>query len=310
MKKKVFALLLALLVPLTLSACGGGKNNMVSTDSAPQGSAGNESSEGGGNYYGWAEEEIADAAPETPAALPTNTKMIYTADLELETQDFDAASAAITQITEELGGWFESRQMSQGGSRYLYCVIRVPVENFSALLDRAGAAAHLVSRSEETQDISEAYYDSEARLATQRTKLERLQVLLAQAATMEDIISLETALSETELEIERLTGTLRRYDSLVGYSTVTLRLGEVYRLSGDEEVPATFGQRLTAAFALGLRRGVAGFEDFVIGLARNWVSILVWLAVIAVGALAVRGLLKRRRTLKAAPLPPPEDQDK
>ncbi len=75
-------------------------------------------------------------------------------------------------------------------------------------------------------------------------------------------------------------------------------------------MPATFGQRLTAAFALGLRRGVAGFEDFVIGLARNWVSILVWLAVIAVGALAVRGLLKRRRTLKAAPPPPPEDQDK
>ena len=52
---------------------------------------------------------------------------------------------------------------------------------------------------------------------------------------MEDIIALESAISETELEIEFLTGSLRKYDSKINFSTITLSLREVYRLSTDEE---------------------------------------------------------------------------
>lgn len=309
MKRKYLAILLALLVPLVLTACGG-NSGAISMDSALAESKGDSSN------YGWAEEgEISeDAAPDSSAGgtIPANTKMIYTADMELETQDFDTASSAISQITEELGGWFENRQLTQSGSRYLFCTIRVPAENFSAFLERAGAAAHMVSRNEDKQDISETYYDSEARLATQLTKLDRLQALLAQAATMEDIIELETAISDTELEIEYLTGTLRHYDSLVSYSTVTLRLREVYRLSGEEEVPATFGQRLSAALSLGLSRGIADFEDFVIGLARNWMTLAVWLMVIAIAAAVLLRRLKRRKAnaqKMVPPPPPPENKE-
>lgn len=38
-----------------------------------------------------------------------NAKMIYTADLELETKAFDSASQALDQIVEGLGGYYESR---------------------------------------------------------------------------------------------------------------------------------------------------------------------------------------------------------
>lgn len=315
MKRRYLAILLALLASLTLSACGA-KSDLVSGNMGPQAPADRIEADG---QYGWAENDSVsmDAAPEEgdmpqSSAPPPNTKMIYTADMELETQDFDAANQAISQITEELGGWFEGRQLTQSGSRYLFCTIRVPAENFNAFLERAGAAAHLVSRNEDKTDVSEAYYDSEARLATQRTKLERLQTLLAQAATMEDIIDLETAISNTELEIEYLTGTLRRYDSLVSYSTVTLRLQEVYRLSGEEEVPATFGQRLSAALALGLRRGIADFEDFVIGIARNWITAAVWLVIIAVAATVLLRRFKRRKAKSqkmVPPPPPPENKE-
>ena len=54
---------------------------------------------------------------------------------------------------------------------------------------------------------------------------------------MEDIITIESAISETEYEIERLSGTKRHYDALVDYATVTLELREVYRLSGTEDAP-------------------------------------------------------------------------
>lgn len=300
---------------LTLTACGGGSNsaasrpadnNMVSTDSAPQAPAEGE--------YGWALDGADTGMPEpspeeSGGGLPAGVKIIYTADVDLETKEFDQASQALDEAVKELGGWFESRSLYQGGSyRRLSCTIRVPAEQFEPLLERAGEAAHMVSRDAYSEDVSEAYYDSEARLTTQRTKLERLQTLLAQAATMEDIIALESALSETELQIEYLTGSLRRYDSLVGYSTVNLQLREVYRLSTDEETPMTFGERLGSAFSTGLQRGRDNMEELVIGLAANWMTLLLLAAVIAGGVLGLHRLGRRRR--KAVPPPQPAGEEK
>ena len=300
---------------LTLTACGGGSNsaasrpadnNMVSTDSAPQAPAEGE--------YGWALDGADTGMPEpspeeSGGGLPAGMKIIYTADVDLETKEFDQASQALDEAVKELGGWFESRSLYQGGSyRRLSCTIRVPAEQFEPLLERAGEAAHMVSRDAYSEDVSETYYDSEARLTTQRTKLERLQTLLAQAATMEDIIALESALSETELQIEYLTGSLRRYDSLVGYSTVNLQLREVYRLSTDEETPMTFGERLGSAFSTGLQRGRDNMEELVIGLAANWMTLLLLAAVIAGGVLGLRRLGRRRR--KAVPPPQPAGEEK
>ena len=315
MKKKMFHTLLAAVLLLSLTACGaGGKDAVVSTDSssseAPQYSNGWDS---GGGYYDANGDYDAPAESEgLGAALPAGAKMIYTATLELETKEFDAARESITQTVGELGGWFESRRLSQGGSRrYLTCVIRVPAKNFSMLLDRVGEAAHVTDRGEDSQNVSEAYYDTEARLTTQRTKLERLQQLLSQAENMEDIISLESAISETELQIEYLTGSLRQYDSLIDYSTVTVNLREVYRLTSDEEVPVTFGQRLGSALASGLRNGIVNLEDFIIALARNWLSILVWAAVIAAIVLLVRRLGKRRKVhFPPSPKPPQPPQNR
>ena len=169
------------------------------------------------------------------------------------------------------------------------------MKNFTALLDRAGEAAHVTNRSEYLEDVSEMYYDQEARLATQRTKLDRLQELLSKAENMEDIITIESAISETELQSEYLTGSLRKYDSLINYSTVSLYLREVYRLSTDEEVPVTFGQRFGSALSVGFQRGVDGLEDFAISVARNWMSLLILAAVIV----SVVLFLRRRKRKKA-----------
>lgn len=125
---------------------------------------------------------------------------------------------------------------------------------------------------------------------TQQTKLERLQNLLAQAENMEDIITIESAISDTELEIEQLTGTLRHYDSLVDFSTVYITLQEVYQLSNVEEPATSFGSRVGTAFASGWRGFVSTLESLAVALAYGW----VWLLLLAViGAAAGRYFWKR-----------------
>lgn len=316
MKRKLYALLWAAALLLSLSACGAGAGG----SSAPKGEYNTDAAD---SVYdtpadmpegdmGWESGAPAPAPEESPdsgsGGVPANAKIIYTADINLETKDFDDASQALTDIVRELGGYFEHRSVSQGGRRSLDCTVRVPVGNFAAFLDRAGEAAHVTSRSEYLEDVSESYYDQEARLTTQRTKLERLQELLGKAESMEDIITLESAISDTELQIEFLTGSLRKYDSQISYSTVRLYLSEVYRLSTDEEVPVTFGQRLGAAFSTGFQRGVEVLEDFVIAVARNWLSLLVFAAVAAIVVLVL--IRWRRARRRKAAVPPPQSEDK
>ena len=313
MKKKLFALFTVLLL-LSLTACGGSAfNSSKGGSSAPQTAA-------DVNYNGYAAADSADswdmpeaewaAADEAPmdtiyGGAPENAKIIYTADVNLETKEFDQAAQTLTAVVTELGGYFESRSLSQGGRyRSMDCAVRIPAENFLAFLDRAGEAAHVTYRHEYSDDVSEVYYDQEARLTTQRTKLARLQELISQAENMADIITIESAISDTELQIEYLTGSLRKYDSLISYSTVNISLYEVYRLSTDEEAPLTFGDRFANAFLAGFQNGLAALDDFAISIARNWMTLLILAVIVVIAVL----LLRRRKRKKAASyaMPPVE----
>jgi len=189
--------------------------------------------------------------------------MIYTARMEVETTGFDDADADLRTLVEDLGGYFEQAAAHNYSSGYRSgdYTARIPADQFQAFLDRVGTICHVTYKEEGSENVSEAYYDAESRLVTQQTKLERLQNLLAQAENMEDIITIESAISDTELEIERLTGTLRRYDSLVDYATVYISLQEVYQLSNVEEPATSFGSRMGAAFASGWRGFVSALES-------------------------------------------------
>lgn len=304
MKRTLPALLLVLLL---LTGCGASSSNMSTTESAPQESYDYGWLENGASQDSKEEPDTAGAATNLSGALD-NAKMIYTADVTLQTKEYDSALEALNALVRELGGYFESRELDQGSSyRSLYCVVRVPAEQFTPFLDRSGTIANMTYRNEYSENVSEAYYDLESRLVTQRTKLDRLQELLAKAESMEDIITIESAISETELTIEQLTGSLRHYDSLVDYATIRVSLHEVYRLSTEEETPVTFGDRLATAFRRGLTSGIDNLEDCMVFIARNWLTLLFWIAAIAAAVAVLRHRHRTFRGLQKPKEPKPEN---
>ena len=174
--------------------------------------------------------------------------------------------------------------------------MRVPAEQFADFCAQMGTLCHVTWQDDSAENISEQYYDTQSRLETAQIKLARLQELLKKAENMEDIITIESAISETEYEIERLSGTVRHYDALVDYATVTLELSEVYRLSGTEDAPKSFGEKLGNAFTDGLAAVREGLEDFAIWLAYSWLGILIFAAVVF-AAVKLIGCLRRGKKL-------------
>ena len=252
------------------------------------------------------------------STLPENVKMIYRGYLYLESTGFDAAVSGLEALVAEMGGYFESSELNNYSPyRTAYYVVRVPSAQYQPFCGRVGQLAQVNSQRHTTENVSEAYYDTESRLITQRTKLERLQALLAKADVMEDIITLESAIAETELQIERLTGTLRKYDALVDYATVEINLEEVYELTEQEQPVIGFGAKLVEAFKTGTNNFVDDLERFALRFARNWISrtisLVFWIVVIVVGVRLLRKKkdfsLFRRKKKEQAP-PPPAANDK
>ena len=244
---------------------------------------------------------VAPEAPQEPAgtqAAGERRKVIYTASIRMETTDFETAFQALGHIVEACSGYFESRSViNHDASRSGQYTVRVPAEQFETFCAQVGQVCHVTELNTGEENVSEAYYDIEARLTTQRTKLARLQELLSKADSMADIITIESAISDTELQIEYLTGSLRHYDALIDYATITLTLWEVYRLSSVPETPPSFGGRMAEALRSGLDGAIALAEGTAVALAHIWVLLIVLLPVVAAVFVSWR---KKRRAEQAA----------
>ncbi|MBO5976211.1 MAG: DUF4349 domain-containing protein [Oscillospiraceae bacterium] len=313
MKRSISIILCLVLAICLFCGCGATAMDSVASPAAPAEPAAPPMPMPEMSYdYGYEMKDSAEfAEPESPAAgfvssgIPKNTKLIYTANMELETTSFDDSVAGLEELVNKMGGYFERSNVNNYGSyRSGNYTVRVPAENYDAFCSAAGQLCQLNYIDRSATDVSEAYYDTEARLETQKIKQERLQNLLAKAESMEDIIDLENALSETEYQIEQLTGTLRKYDSLVGYSTISIYLQEVYVLTEIEEPVIGFGAKLAEAFKRGTSNFSDGLQRAMLRVARHWVGWIVWLLIIAAVVVIVVRVTKKKRVLRKADTAP------
>lgn len=231
-----------------------------------------------------------------------NAKLIREASLRIQTTEFDQSVLTLEQLVQQAGGYFENASVHGGGyrdvnaQRFGEYTVRIPAEQYDGFLGQSGELGYVTYRNETTQDVGEQYYDTEAHLKTQKTKQERLLELLSKAESMEDIIALENALSEVEYEIEQLSSTLNRYDSLVGFSTIYLTLDEVYKVSSDTGVTNSLGQRMASGFASSLENLVDGFQDALVWFSYNVFGIFLSGVVLAAAMVVV--LRKRQKRTK------------
>ena len=302
MKRNRLLLPLALLLLLTC-ACSGGNSSSASSageEAAPEAMAPMEATVAD-QRLNFSESE--SAAGDSRVYSDENAKLIRRASARLQTDDFSAAEAALNALVVEQGGYYESAAVEGGGyydrnaARYGSYVIRVPRQAYDTFLSGVDGVGYVVSLNQSSEEIGEVYFDTEARLRTQQTKQTRLLALLEQAATMEDIIDLENALSEVEYQIEQYSTELRRYDSLVDYATIGVELYEVRRLSDGAGTADRLGTRISTALSEGAQGAGEALGNVIVWCAYHLIALLV----LAAAAAVVLAVCLRRRKKRAAP---------
>lgn len=231
------------------------------------------------------EKTKADASFE-PAILPS--KLIYRANVNIETEDFDKTTGEIKELVNNYAGYFENSE-SYNGSYYYdnankngWFTVRVPQENYESFINELTANHHITSRSENVENITESYYDTQDRLDTLKIKEERLHELLSQASSMSDILEIESSLSDTESQINNLTKVIKGYDNMTDYASITIDVCQV-RQMGSTVGSEGFGTRIIRALKNGLTNFAEGTANFFVFLSYNVIEIvLIIVAVILI----------------------------
>ena len=222
-----------------------------------------------------------DAAAAEDRQASTSPKIIYTANLTLESKDYEAARSALDSALAEAGGYLESSSeySSSGSSRSVSLTYRVPQANYQSFLDAVAAAGNVTYRSQQADDVTTQYMDVSARLSNLQAQRTRLQQLQAQAETLSDLLQIEDSLTEVQSQIESWQSQLDWYSDQVQQCTVYIDLNEVQTYTPADE---GFFSRIGTALVSGWGNFVNGLQQFVVALASVWP-----LAVLACAAVAV-----------------------
>lgn len=299
MKKKVEAFLMAVMLVMMTAGCG--NSSKMAADERATVSSGAELD----GEYSWDTDETADTGVTSEngleAQVENGRKLIRTVSLSLETKEFDSVLTNLSTKTTELGGYIETSSVngnsySHHSTRYASYVIRIPADKLNEFVEVVSELGNVTQKNESVEDVTLRYIDVESHKKALETEQERLLELLSKAENMEEILTIESKLSDIRYEIENYESQLKTMDNQIDYSTVSVYVDEVERVTetGEkgffEEIKERFGNSLYV-----VARGIRGL---IIGILGSLPILIVCGGVIAVVVIVVRKILKKRNVRK------------
>jgi hypothetical protein len=243
----------------------------------------------------------AGAAVKGAPAEPVARKIIYTANVDVVVDDFEESVEQMRRLIKEHNGYTAKSDVvgSPGVPRSGTWTIRVPVDRFEDLVKAVSALGELRRNATDSEDITDKYYDLEARIRTDETEEVALRKLLEQAANKDTLLGLRQELRSIRGQIEVEKGQLQRWSKETQLATVQLSLHD-----RKDYVPP-----VTPHFSSTVGRTFQGSLDAMAAFGRGLVLAVVaagpWLVVLGAVAVVARAGWRwhRRRGLAAAGVP-------
>ncbi len=301
--KKGLLFFLALLMVWSAVGCAASSKNLAPPPSMVDRAENEYAGVGGAER----DEERGSAPQDAAPDADITRKIIRNASLDLEVTHVTDAYDTLLDWVVAHGGYEVSRQQNKSDQFVtLDAQFRLAPEHLDAFLAFADKQGEVINTNITTEDITDAYFDTQTRLRTMEASLEQYYVFLKDAQNIEESLMVQDEINRLTTEIESLKGRLTVWDRLLDLSLVTLRL----RQSSD---PAKIRKEITWS--------TLSFSDMGylmrMGLSRvanATVSVLQWLAIaavvlsplwlIALLTILIIVLVRRKKRRKAMVQPP------
>lgn len=300
-------LFLLLLVLLLLNGCGAGSagakstiyNSMsdyVETTAASYDSSGFDAGSGvQSNEESGLLDESADSLENQNGQEAR--KLIKTVELSVETKQFDAFLKALEERVAACGGYVEqsnvrgSSYQNSNTTRSADLRVRVPISQVDEFVGEVSADCNVLRKSENVEDVTLRYTDLESRKKALLVEQERLLELLAQAESMDAVISIEERLSDIRYQLESYESQLRVLENQVQYSTVSIYVQEAEVFT--PVVEDGFWSQVQKGFQSNLIAIGEALEHFAIWFLSSIPLILFWGVLIALIVLICLFVLRK-----------------
>ncbi len=302
--KKLFAILLCIIMVVSFAACGSKMSNDTAVEEMEYYSSADSA---GGMFYNSSEslngkvEFQSDAAPDEKGEMPqkNNEKIIKTVEAYVQTKEYDKYIESLISSVSANGGYIEKSDANMGGyydsNRNSTYVLRIPADKLDAFMVSAEENGKITSKTEMQQNVTLEYVDIESRISAYKTEKATLTNLLEKAASLENVLAIQERLSEVNYQIENFTAQLRVLENRVSYSTVTLHISEVERVSESEP---TLWQRIKNEFLDNIDNLKESIEDFAVAIIGGIPVIIPTVAFIIVAIVVIKKIIKKRKAKK------------
>ena len=207
----------------------------------------------------------------------TSQKLVYRGSVTLQSMEYDKCVKAINDAVKNAGGFVEYQNESNNNYRWYYAeeqsmddrmlniTVRIPSARYEDFIQGLSEYGKVMDQSKNVENITREYHSNEAQIAALKKEQERLLQMMDKAETMEDMIKVESRLSEVESNLNQYETQKSSMDLDVMYSSVTISVEEVSKLSPSEKEEGTFLYRLKKAFKGGWSGLITFFQNILIG---------------------------------------------
>lgn len=293
-EKLIKMLAFTAVLTVILSGCGSNSSKEMANDSIAE----TEYAQQDGGAQLSEETGIAsDTEVLSANSIQTERKLIKNVHLDVETKEYDSLMQVVSGEVKSLGGYVEESSVngSNGTSSYRSgtMTIRIPAEKLDAFVKRINENSNVVYTSESASDVTLNYVDMESHVKALRIEQETLLGLLERAEKLEDIVTIQTQLTQVRYEIESYESQLKVLDNQVAYSTIYLNIREVERETLAQE--KGFFSEVKAEFTNNLYLVGDRLRTAAIWFLGSLPAIIAWAAVLAAAFIGIRMLLKGRK---------------
>lgn len=212
-------------------------------------------------------------------------QIITTAWMTIRVTSIPDATAQVSSEISSVNGVIQQQDATlTDGSASATITARVPASSLDDFIAAVSEIGVVESSSRQASDVTQQSVDLDARIAALTASVTRLKELLAQAATVADLVAVETELANRQAELDSLVSQRTYLDGQVAMSTVTISLLPTVAIGGWQ----------APGFLAGLQNGISALVASV-GVAITAAGfVLPFIAIAALIAIPVIWLLIRR----------------